>query len=122
MNQFHLSIGTRSLKESAEFFENVLGGKVTFREKDNGANVDVFGSQIFLKSNPDINPSLPNFHFGFNLSINEFEDLAKKILANFADTVVMAPKVVDEGTPLERKKMYLKSPTGYMIEIKGFKK
>ena len=72
MNQFHLSIGTNSLEDSAKFFQEVLGGKVTFREKDNGANVDVLGSQIFLKNNPSIKPNLPDFHFGFNLKLEEF--------------------------------------------------
>ena len=121
MTQFHLSIGTKSLVESAKFFQDVLGGDVTFREKDNGANVELFGSQIFLKNSPNIEPSLPDFHFGFNLSIGEFENLSERIMANHGAVVVMEPKVVDAGTPLERKKMYLKSPTGYVVEIKGYK-
>ncbi|MEM7645501.1 MAG: VOC family protein [Pseudomonadota bacterium] len=121
MNQFHLSIGANSLEESTQFFQDVLGGRVTVREKDNGANVDVLGSQIFLKNHPGIKPSLPDFHFGFNLGIDDFEKLAQKIMVNHPHVVTMEPKVIDAGTELERKKMYLKSPSGYVIEIKGYK-
>lgn len=50
---FHLSIGVKSLEESIDFFGNTLKGKVTVREKEGGADVDLFGSQIFLKSTSD---------------------------------------------------------------------
>jgi hypothetical protein len=33
----------------------------------------------------------------------------------------MAPKTVDAGTAMERRKMYVKCPTGYLFEIKGYK-
>jgi extradiol dioxygenase family protein len=29
--------------------------------------------------------------------------------------------IVDKGTEMERQKMYLNCPSGYLIEIKGYK-
>lgn len=56
-----------------------------------------------------------------NLSLRQFDELAENILDIGYPGVVMKPKVVDEGTAMERKKMYLKCPTGYLIELKGYR-
>ena len=34
--------------------------------------------------------------------------------------ILSEPKVVEEGTAMERRKMYVKCPTGYIFEIKGY--
>ncbi|MCB0356819.1 MAG: hypothetical protein KDD40_07415 [Bdellovibrionales bacterium] len=54
------------------------------------------------------------------MSLKEFDDLSEKVMAKAPDRVYMKPKVVDGGTPMERKKMYLKCPTGYLVELKGY--
>ena len=84
-------------------------------------NIDLFGSQITLKHNPNINPNLPDFHFGINLSLEEFNELSMYILKNCDRYVALKPEVWEEGTYMERKKMYLKCPTGYVVELKGYK-
>jgi extradiol dioxygenase family protein len=117
---FHLSIGVKSLEDSATFFSEILGGKVTHRDPSGYINVEVFGSQITLKDNPLINPDLPDFHFGFNMSLKEFDALSKRAMSLAPKRIHMQPKVVDAGTDLERKKMYLKCPTGYLVELKGY--
>lgn len=118
---FHLSIGVRSIEDSVIFFSQILGGKVTHRDDSGYVNIELFGSQITLKDNPSINPNLPDFHFGFNMSLQEFDDLSHRVVSQASDRIHMEPKVVDAGTELERKKMYLRCPTGYLVELKGYR-
>ncbi len=116
---FHMSIGVQSITESQKFFTEVLGAKITHQEASY-CNVELFQHQITLKPVPDIEVTLPHFHFGINMSLVEFEEISKKILKDHDEFVAMKPKVVDKGTSLERRKMYLKCPTGYTVEIKGY--
>ena len=51
----------------------------------------------------------------------EFDRLAESIVALARGNIVMEPKVVDTSTPLECRKMYLRCPTGYLIELKGYR-
>lgn len=117
---FHLSIGVKSIYESVEFFTKILNAKILHRDPSGYVNIDFFGSQITLKNSPRVNPALPDFHFGANLSLEEFDRLSRNILIHGRQYVSMEPEVWDVGTPLERKKMYLKCPTGYLIELKGY--
>jgi extradiol dioxygenase family protein len=64
---------------------------------------------------------LPDLHFGFNLTLKDFDELAATITKHNSPHVAAPPKVVDAGTPMERKKMYLKSPSGYLVEMKGYR-
>jgi extradiol dioxygenase family protein len=121
MKCFHLSIGVRSIKESVSFFVNTLKATIIHKDPSGYVNIDLFGSQITLKENSTINPQLPDFHFGFNLNLKEFDELSEFILDKNPSAVVARPQVVDANTPLERKKMYLKCPTGYLVELKGYK-
>jgi extradiol dioxygenase family protein len=118
---FHLSIGVKSIENSVEFFEGLLGDTVTHRDVSGYVNLELFGSQITLKENKTINPELPDFHFGFNMNLDEFDQLANRVLKSGRVKIYMEPKVVDPGTHLERKKMYLKCPTGYLVELKGYR-
>jgi extradiol dioxygenase family protein len=118
---FHLSIGVKSIEESIHFFVSVLKGRVLHRDTSGYPNIDLFGSQITHKPNAGIDPALPDFHFGFNLELGEFDRLVDNILARARERVVREPEVVDAHTPLERKKMYLRCPTGYLIELKGYR-
>lgn len=121
LRAFHLSLGVHSLEESIHFFERVLDSKLTHRDP-NGAyvNIDFYGSQISLKPIPDINPEMKELHFGVNLSLQEFEVVSQKILESGYKGMITQPKVVDEGQNIERRKMYVKCPTGYIFEIKGY--
>ena len=118
---FHLSIGVRSLEDSTKFFEEVLNAKVVHIDPSGYVNLELWGSQITLKHSAGISPELLDFHFGVNLSLAEFDQLSKKILRDNREFVSMSPEVWDAGTKMERKKMYLSCPTGYSIELKGYK-
>lgn len=117
---FHLSIGVRSTDSSVDFFTRVLRGSVTHRDPTGYVNVELFGSELTLKPNESVTPDLPDLHFGVNLDVKDFEQLARHVIAVEPACVVMPPKTVDAGTPLERRKMYVRCPTGYLIELKGY--
>lgn len=109
------------LEESVQFFESILKSKVLHRDPSGYVNIDFYGSQITLKSIPGIKPDLEELHFGVNLSLPDFDALAHHVLHSGYAGIVMAPEIVDAGTPMERKKMYLRCPTGYLIELKGYR-
>lgn len=117
---FHLSIGVKSLEESVDFFVRVLKATVQHRDPSGYVNIIFSGAQITLKENTSIEANLPDFHFGVNLSLSEFDSLSKNILDLAPKSVFMPPKIVDPDTPMERKKMYVKCPNGYLIELKGY--
>ena len=118
--RFHLSIGVRSIDESVDFFTRVLRGSVAHRDPSGYVNVDLYGCELTLKPNKTINPQLDDLHFGVNLDVAEFEELARHVASVAPQSIVMPPKVVDAGTAIERRKMYLRCPTGYLIELKGY--
>jgi extradiol dioxygenase family protein len=118
---FHLSIGVNSLEDSVNFFADILKASVSHRDPSGYVNIDLFGCQITLKQSLDGPPSQKDLHFGVNLGIDAFDQLAENILASGYRDIVMAPQIVDADTPLERKKMYVKCPTGYLIELKGYR-
>lgn len=118
---FHLSIGVSSIEDSVNFFENILKSEVLHRDPSGYVNIDFYGSQVTLKEIPNIKPELPELHFGVNLSLVEFDRLAAHIHQSGYYNKMTKPEIVDQGTPMERKKMYVKCPTGYLFEIKGYK-
>jgi extradiol dioxygenase family protein len=115
---FHLSLGVQSLDESVEFYVRVLNATVAHRDPSGYVNLELFGMQLTLQRSASAAP--PDVHFGFNLAMKEFERIAEQILAAGEAGIVMPPKIVDAGTPLERKKLYLCCPSGYLIELKGY--
>ena len=90
---FHLSIGVKSIEESVDFFTKLLKAKVLHRDPSGYVNIDLFGSQLTLKKNADVNPALPDFHFGVNLSLSDFNELSKSILETGRRFVHMEPEV-----------------------------
>lgn len=119
--QFHLSIGVESTDDEATFFENVLKAKVTHRDASGYINVDFHGCQITLQIGGRGQEMGSHFHFGANLELEQFEQLSRHALQTAPDRVLKAPETWDEGTALERRKMYLKSPSGYVLELKGYR-
>ncbi|NRA66193.1 MAG: hypothetical protein HRU19_17025 [Pseudobacteriovorax sp.] len=119
-NRFHLSIAAKEIEKEAQFLCELLGGTVTHRDPSGYINIDLQGCQITLKTNSLVEVNLQDFHFGFNLDSDEFEMISSRIIESKYQDIVMKPKVIDAGTPIERKKMYLKSPTGYLVELKGY--
>lgn len=119
--QLHLSLGVASLEESIDFFTRLLGASVTHRDPSGYVNVDLCGTQITLKQTTAPLNAPPEFHFGVNMSLEQFDETAKKIVADGGVRIVAEPRVVDGGTAMERKKMYVRCPSGYLVELKGYR-
>jgi extradiol dioxygenase family protein len=119
--QFHLSIGVNSIEESADFFEKVLRAVITHRDPSGYINVDFYGCQITLQKGGPGKDLGSHFHFGANLSLSHFEELSKHILSTAAQYVEMAPETWDAETHLERRKMYVRCSSGYLVELKGYR-
>ena len=117
--KFHLSIGVKSLIESKEFYRDVVGADITY--EGDYIDIDFYGTQITLKDNSEINVDLPDFHFGVNLPLDKFKKLENNISMNHSKWIHTPIHIVDRGTEMERQKMYLNCPSGYLIEIKGYK-
>lgn len=107
---FHLSLTVHSTEESVDFYTRVLQATVTHRDPSGYVNLDFYGTQLTLHQGEPVH--LPrDFHFGVNLDDDEFEQLA-----NALDAEV---NVADAGTALERRKLYVRDPNGYVVEIKS---
>ena len=102
-----------------EFYLDVLGAELTFG--GDYTTLDLYGTQITLRENSKINVDLPDFHFGINLPLDEFEKLKKKITNNHSNWIHTPTYTVEKGANMERQKLYLTCPSGYLIEIKGFR-
>lgn len=118
---FHLSIPVRSLRESEAFYVNLLGARIEHRDVSGYVNIDLRGTQITLHEQPDFEVPPGELHFGVNLGLAEFQALAAHVEAHAPDVIIMKPKAADAGTPLERWKMYVRCPSGWLVELKGRK-
>ncbi|HEY0140429.1 MAG TPA: hypothetical protein VGF48_06005 [Thermoanaerobaculia bacterium] len=107
MAAFHLSLPVRSVEEEVAFFVGRLRARVTHRDPGGYVNVDWFGAQITLQPGE---VASCDFHFGVNLDRADFEELAREL--------GQTAKVVDAGTSIERRKFYVRSPSGYLVELK----
>lgn len=105
-----MSLPVHSVEASVDFYTHILGATITHRDASGYVNLDFHGTQLTL--HPGTPVELPrDFHFGVNLGVEEFDRLAARIGAEV--------KVADAGTAMERKKVYVRCPSGYVIEIKG---
>lgn len=105
---FHLSLPVPSLEDEVAFFVDKLRARVTHRDEAGYVNLDWFGAQITLQPGE---AASAEFHFGMNLDGPTFEELAQ--------TLGQTAKVIDAGTHLERRKCYVRSPGGYLVELKA---
>lgn len=117
---FHLSLAVPDVDRSVAFFTEILGGTVTHRDPSGYVNVDLHGTQLTLAAGEA--SSGDGFHFGLNVDRPEFDAMADRLLSSELANVVSQPRVVDAGTPLERVKMYVRCPAGYLIELKGYRR
>jgi extradiol dioxygenase family protein len=116
MPSFHLSLPVPDVDRSVEFFE-LLGGTVVHRDPSGYVNLDLCGVQVTLGTGRA--PTGDGLHFGVNVAAAQFDAIAARLLSSELAKVVKEPHVVDAGTPLERRKLYVRCPAGYLIELKG---
>jgi extradiol dioxygenase family protein len=117
---FHLSLGVESLTDAVDFFTTVLPGVISHRDPSGYVNVDLSGARITFKETRETVAAPPEFHFGINVGMEEFGKIEERVRERRPECVLSRPRTVDGGTPMERRKMYLSAPGGYVVEIKGY--
>ena len=128
---FHLAIPVGDdLDKAIEFYCNVLGCKKGNSEDSppfSWCDIDFWGNELTLHSSINefrVNErhlvdkedvSIP--HFGVHLDAEEFQSLKEKLIQENVE-FVDGPYVRFEGEVLEQETMFIKDPSGNVLEIK----
>ena len=127
---FHLAIPVEDLDKTIEFYCNVLGCKKGNSENSppfSWCDIDFWGNELTLHSSisefrvnerhlvdkEDV--SIP--HFGVHLDAEEFQSLKEKLLRKKVE-FVNEPYIRFEGEILEQETMFIKDPSGNILELK----
>lgn len=127
-NMFTVSIPSRSLQESQEFYSKVLGCK----EESRGTNhiqYSLFGHELkVFEMEESFVPQehcnhvdkydVPVPHFGIVLSKEQFHQLSQR-LANINIKFIIEPHLRFQGLAGEQWTMFFKDPTGNNLEFKA---
>lgn len=118
---FHLALPVRDLPASRAFYVDVLRAEVG-RETDTWIDVAFFGHQITLHERPDeVSESEGDVpHFGVILPWADWEELGRRLVDQGA-AFFREPRVLFAGTGKEQAKLYLRDPSGHVIEIKAYR-
>ena len=132
---FHLAIPVEDLDKTIEFYCNVLGCKKGNSENNppfSWCDIDFWGNELTLHSSisefrvnerhlvdkEDV--SIP--HFGVHLDAEEFQSLKGKLVQNWKNVeFVNKPYVRFKGDVLEQETMFIKDPSGNVLEFKTMK-
>ena len=127
--RFHLAFPVHNLESAREFYVSILKCK-TGRESNSWIDFDLYGHQIVAHLSPDDcsststnivdNDNIPSRHFGVILEWEDWESLCirlKKIDIDF----LVKPKVRFKNKNGEQGTLFLKDPSGNVLEFKSFK-
>ena len=132
---FHLAIPVEDLDKTIEFYCNVLGCKKGNSENNppfSWCDIDFWGNELTLHSSisefrvnerhfvdkEDV--SIP--HFGVHLDAEEFQSLKGKLVQDWKNVeFVNKPYIRFEGDELEQETMFIKDPSGNVLEFKTMK-
>ena len=117
MSKFCLTLPVLDLFKSIEFYVEGLGAVVEDSTEDEAA-LDFFGTRLTLKK-AEAPAEIKHFQFGAALTLFEFETLAKLASEIIPEQIVLHPYVANEGGADECRKLYLRCPDGYLIEMTG---
>ena len=129
---FHLAIPVEDLDKTIEFYCNVLGCKKGNSENNppfSWCDIDFWGNELTLHSSisefrvnerhlvdkEDV--SIP--HFGVHLDAEEFQSLKGKLVQDWKNVeFVNKPYIRFKGDELEQETMFIKDPSGNILEFK----
>lgn len=128
--RFHLAFPVTDLEASRAFYAGVLGCP-TGRESDRWIDFDLHGHQIVAHlvapgehpaaaHNPVDGHEVPAFHFGVILDWEAFDPLAER-LRRAGVPFVIEPYVRFEGRVGEQATMFVRDPSGNVLEFKAFR-
>ena len=127
---FHLAIPVgEDLDKAIEFYCNVLGCKKgNFEDSplDSWCDIDFWGNELTLHASlctqnseaHDVDMGMVLvLHFGVHLDAEEFQSLKGKLLQENVE-FVDKPYIRFKGDVLEQETMFIKDPSGNILEIK----
>ena len=127
--RFHLAFPVHNLESAREFYVNILKCK-TGRESDNWIDFNLYGHQIVAHLSPDDsslistnivdNDNIPSRHFGVILEWREWKNLCGRLKTLEIDFFIK-PKVRFKNKNGEQGTLFLKDPSGNILEFKSFK-
>jgi catechol 2,3-dioxygenase-like lactoylglutathione lyase family enzyme len=114
----HITLATRDVPRSAQFFEAVLGWRPMHRPDNitlEAAWLEITpGQQVHILRVPDFEPSPFEREFGRHVALfhakGDFDALKKRLVENGAQLI--DPK---RETPFER--FFFRDPNGYVFEV-----
>jgi extradiol dioxygenase family protein len=128
MSRFHLAFPVTDLAATRAFYGELLGCPEG-RSADRWIDFDLRGYQISAHlvdaeshpagHNPVDGDAIPVPHFGLILDPTAWRDLADRLVAAGADFVV-PPRVRFSGRPGEQATMFVRDPSGNVLEFKSF--
>ena len=127
MNSFHLAIPVKDLKESIEFYSEVLGCS-RGRSSKSWADFNFFGHQLvchvsskdnYQVTNPVDGEDVPIPHFGIILDMENFNKVATRLIKKEIKFII-EPTLRFKDKPGEQMTMFFYDPSFNAIEIKAF--
>ena len=128
---FHLAIPVEDLDKAIEFYCNVLGckkGNSEDNSSDSWCDIDFWGNELTLHASSCTQNSETHDvdmgavlvpHFGVHLDAEEFQSLRGKLEQDWKNVkFVDEPYVRFKGDVLEQETMFIKDPSGNIIELK----
>ena len=127
--RFHLAFPVHNLESAREFYVDILKCS-TGRESDSWIDFDLYGHQIVAHLSPDDcdlistnivdNDNIPSRHFGVILCWEDWTNLCVR-LNELKINFFIEPKVRFKNKNGEQGTLFLKDPSGNILEFKSFK-
>ena len=127
-NLFHLAFPVHDLSAAREFYGGILGCEEG-RSDERWVDFDLYGHQIVTHLSEDGGgvtatnhvdaDHVPVPHFGIILSMDEWKELAEKLLSKNVEFLI-EPKIRFEGEVGEQATMFFLDPSGNALEFKAF--
>ena len=127
--RFHLAFPVKDLNTTKDFYNGTLNCKIG-RESESWVDFNLYGHQIVahlapeecsdVSSNKVDEDQIPCRHFGVILDWHEWKELSKKVDL-LKIKFLINPKVRFKNKNGEQGTLFLKDPSGNVIEFKSFK-
>ena len=127
LRPFHLAFPVDDLAAARAFYGGTMGCSEG-RSSDHWVDFDFFGHQLVAHlggdagdrvSNPVDRHQVPVPHFGVVLTMEQWQDLADRLMADETEFVI-EPTIRFKGEIGEQATMFFRDPAGNALEFKAF--
>ena len=119
---FHLAIPCKDIGETVEFYETIMGCKLS-RQYDDRATFNFFGDQLVCHLSPDkidTDPDPYPRHFGVTFfDYTDFNEMVDRLEKNNVD-FILPVNTRFEGKPEAHRTLFFKDPSNNILEFKYY--